>query len=91
MASVRRARSCLSLFFLLFATAADAAVDIPGVVRDASGAGITNAEVILMTPELTVVATARTATDGSFTLAAPAPGSYLVIARAPSFGEKRET
>jgi outer membrane receptor protein involved in Fe transport len=90
MASVRRARSCLSLVFLLFATAADAAVDVPGVVRDSSGAAITNAEVILMTPELTVVATARTATDGSFTLAAPAPGSYLVIARAPSFGETRE-
>lgn len=78
------------LFQILVTTSAHAAIDVAGVVRDQSGAPIGSAEVILMTPELTVVATARTAPDGRFTIAAPASGSYLVIARAPAFGEVRQ-
>ena len=69
---------------------AAAAIDITGTVRDASGGAIGKAEVLLMTPELTVVATARSADDGTFRIAAPAPGSYLLIVRARAFGELRE-
>ena len=77
------------LFALLTASTVSAGQSVSGTVRDASGGSIAKAEVMLMTTELTVVATARTDPDGRFTVPAPAPGNYLVIARATAFGEAR--
>ena len=62
---------------------------VAGKVRDSSGGGVPRAEVLLMTAELTVVATSRADAQGSFTVDAPAPGRYLLIVRAPAFGETR--
>ena len=85
-------RSCFIAFLLLsaFTWPADAAIDIAGAVRDSSGGAVAKAEVLLMTPELTVVATVRTTAEGTFMVSAPAPGSYLLIVRAPAFGETRQ-
>ena len=44
---------------------------------------------MLLTPELTVVAASVADAQGSFSLDGAAPGSYLLIARAPAFGEAR--
>jgi outer membrane receptor for ferrienterochelin and colicin len=68
-------------------SAAIAAITVTGTVRDASGAPVPAAEVALLTPELTGIA--RTATDGEgrFTLAIPAPGTFLLIVRAKAFDE----
>jgi outer membrane receptor protein involved in Fe transport len=74
---------------LAFVTDAAAAETIGGRVRDASGAAIAKAEIVLTTPELTVVAASVSDAQGRFSLTAPAPGSYLLIARAPAFGEAR--
>ena len=63
---------------------------IAGNVRDASGVALHNAEVLLTTASLTVVATTRSDANGNFEVAAPAPGRYLVIVRAPVFGESRQ-
>lgn len=71
------------------AEAVSASIEVRGAVRDASGAAIENAEVLLTTAGLTVVATTRSKASGEFTIAAPAPGSYLLIVRAPAFGETR--
>src|SRR5262245_53256276 len=65
-------------------------VTIAGEVRDSSGAVVHNAEVLLTTPGLSVVAAARTEASGHFTIMAPARGHYLLIVRAPAFGEARQ-
>jgi hemoglobin/transferrin/lactoferrin receptor protein len=77
-------------FSFLSDPAAEAAVNLAGTVRDSSGAAIERAEILLTTPELTVVATARSDSQGRFTVPAPAPASYLLIVRAPAFGEVRK-
>jgi hemoglobin/transferrin/lactoferrin receptor protein len=71
------------------ATAAREAIVLTGSVRDVAGAAIDKAEVLLATSGLTVVATTRSDREGRFTIAAPAAGSYLLIVRAPAFGEAR--
>src|SRR4029450_4540651 len=63
---------------------------IAGRVRDASGAAIAKAEIVLTTTELTVVAASVSDSQGNFSVTAPGPGSCLLIARAPSFGETRQ-
>src|SRR5688572_422727 len=79
----------LTLSARIWASSLDTTVTVAGTVRDPSGAAIANAEVLLATPGLTVIATARSDANGSFTIAAPAPGSYLLIVRARAFGEAR--
>jgi hemoglobin/transferrin/lactoferrin receptor protein len=64
-------------------------IEIRGAVADVSGTAIGKAEILLTTAGLTVVATTRSAASGQFTIAAPAPGGYLLIVRAPAFGETR--
>ncbi|MCA1559188.1 MAG: TonB-dependent receptor [Acidobacteria bacterium] len=71
------------------ATRAWVAVAITGTVRDASGGAIKGAEVLLMTPDLTTVAATRTDAQGKFSVRAAQPGIYLLLVRAPSFGETR--
>jgi len=75
----------------LLAFVTDAAAEtIAGRVRDASGAAIPKAEIVLSTPELTVVAATVSDAQGNFSVTAPAPGSYLLLVRAPAFGEARQ-
>ena len=64
-------------------------IEIRGTVRDASGAAIDRAEVLLTTAGLTVLSTTRSNASGQFAIPAPAPGSYLLIVRAAAFGESR--
>jgi hemoglobin/transferrin/lactoferrin receptor protein len=59
-----------------------------GTVRDASGAAVAGAQVIVLTPQRAVIASAKSATDGRFELMTLAPGRYLVIVRAPAFEER---
>src|SRR4029450_9273900 len=80
---------CLEALLALAVDAA-AAETIAGRVRDASGAAIAKAEIVLTTTELTVVAAGVSDSQGNFSVTAPVPGSYLLIARAPSFGETRQ-
>ena len=60
---------------VLSIAAVSAAIDLTGTVRDASGAAIAKAEVILTTAGLTVLATTRSDASGHFRIKAPAPGS----------------
>jgi outer membrane receptor protein involved in Fe transport len=62
---------------------------IGGSVRDVSGGAVAAAQIVLTTPELTVVAATSTDAQGRFSLIAPAAGTYLLITRAPAFGESR--
>ncbi len=79
---------CLSM--LLGMMTVGAAGNITGNVRDSSGAAVHNAEVLLATPGMAVVATARSDAEGRFTIVAPVAGRYLLIVRAPAFGESRQ-
>ena len=79
---------CLTV--LLGMMTVGAAGNITGNVRDSSGAAVHNAEVLLATPGMAVVATARSDADGRFTIVAPVTGRYLLIVRAPAFGESRQ-
>ena len=86
-------RACLFLlaFVWMFGpsllAAALAAINVPGTVRDGSGSPVPAVEVALLTPELTGLARTKTDAEGRFTLAAPTPGTYLLIVRAPGFDE----
>ncbi len=82
--------TCVLALALGMAGAAQSTIVITGSVRDVAGAAIDEAEVLLTTPALTVVATTRSNPSGRFTLQAPAAGSYLLIVRAPAFGEARQ-
>ena len=87
------ARVCLIVCLKgLLAFAGDAVADesIAGRVRDASGGAVAQAEVILTTAELTVVAATRSDAQGNFSVSAPTSGRYLLIARAPNFGDARQ-
>src|SRR5262245_21935487 len=63
------------------------AAGLSGVVHDATGGAVTGVEVVVMTPQRTVVATARTGADGRFQISAVPDGRYLVVARASGFRE----
>ena len=65
----------------------EGAIKVTGTVTDASGGAVADAEVILMTPERTTIGAARSDSEGKFTIAAPAPGTYLLEVRAPHLGE----
>ena len=79
---------CLTALLAVLAVAA--AGSITGTVRDSSGASVHNAEVLLTTAGLSVVASTRSDVDGRFTIAAPPPGRYVLIVRAAAFGESRQ-
>jgi hypothetical protein len=74
----------------LLLAGAVAAITVSGTVRDASGSPVPAAEVALLTAELTGIARTKTDAEGRFTLVAPAPGTYLLIARAKAFDEVRQ-
>ena len=73
----------------LMAVAAYAAVDVTGIVKDPSGTAVGEATVTLLTAEQTTIATTKTDASGKFALQAPSAGSYLLVAKSPTFGESR--
>jgi hypothetical protein len=80
----------LALFLMLAGLAAASAearaqTSVSGVVRDTSGVPQIGAEVQLLRPNLTVMASAYTNAKGRFTFASVLPGSYSVKAIASSF------
>jgi hypothetical protein len=58
---------------------------VSGVVRDSSGVPQIGAEVELLRPDLTVIASVYTNTAGRFTISSVQPGRYAVKALGPSF------
>ncbi len=77
------------LFSLVCGVQAGAKGEISGVVRDQSGAIVSDATVSLLTPQQAVVASARTDAEGRFTFANVRLGSYLVRVSAQGFAEAR--
>jgi outer membrane receptor protein involved in Fe transport len=63
------------------------AAGLSGVVHDRSGGVVAGAEIVVMTPQRAVVATARTGPDGRFQIPSIPAGHYLVVARAAGFRE----
>ena len=82
-------RPTLPLLFVLISSSIVSAQGLRGVVKDTTGGTVPNAEVLVLTAQRAVVATARTGADGAFGVPTLAPGSYLLIARAPAFGERQ--
>jgi hemoglobin/transferrin/lactoferrin receptor protein len=81
-------RICSVVFLALLTLPSVAfATGLRGEVKDASGGAVVGAEVLVLTPQRAVVATARTDDRGQFDLAV-GPGSYLVIVRAAAFKER---
>ncbi|MGA2048933.1 MAG: carboxypeptidase-like regulatory domain-containing protein [Terracidiphilus sp.] len=62
-----------------------APASVSGVVRDSSGAPQIGAEVELLRPDLTVIASVYTNTSGRFVISAVQPGRYAVKALGSSF------
>ena len=73
--------------WLVAAAPVSAAETVSGVVRDASGAVVVGAEVVLMTPERASVARGRTDAQGRFRLTVPGAGRFVLVVRAPHLGE----
>ena len=80
---------CLLAALLLFhlSTITLVAAGLSGVVHDASGGAVKDVEIVVMTPQRTVIATTRTSPDGRFQLPSLPEGRYLVAARAAGFRE----
>jgi hemoglobin/transferrin/lactoferrin receptor protein len=70
-------------------TYAAVSVSVSGIVKDPFGAAIADADVVLMSADLTPLATARTNSEGKFTLEAPATGRYLLVVTASHMGTSR--
>ena len=81
------ARTILTVLFVCLAALPVLAAGLSGTVRDASGGAVAAVEVVVMTPQRTVVATTRTAADGRFQIASLPEGRYLLVARAAGFRE----
>ena len=58
---------------------------VSGVVRDSSGLPVIGAEVELMRPDLTVIASVLTGSTGSFTIPSVVPGRYALKAMGTTF------
>ncbi len=87
-----RSKVALSLVgaLLFVASPLYAAVPVQGVVRDALGAAVGDADVVIATPERASIATARTDAVGRFQVDVPVAGVYLLIVTAPGFREARQ-
>ena len=84
-----RIAACALAVWVLTAVAASAAIGITGAVKDASGAIVAGATVLIMTAEQTAVSVGQTDAQGRFTLDVPSPGRYLLVARKDGLGETR--
>lgn len=63
---------------------------ISGVIKDASGAVVADANVSLLTAQHTTVASTKTDAQGRFSFADIPNGNYLLLASAVGFADKRE-
>jgi hemoglobin/transferrin/lactoferrin receptor protein len=81
----------LSLILLLSCAAIARALnpDLIGTVKDASGAAIAQATVVLLSAHQSVVATAQTDVEGQFILRGVAPGGYELLVTSPGFAPRR--
>jgi outer membrane receptor protein involved in Fe transport len=82
-------RILVTLALLLGLASAAKAAGLRGTVTDSSGGPLARATVLVLTPQRVVVATTETGQDGTFSVPDLAPGSYLVIARAPGLEERQ--
>ena len=80
----RALRSALAAVFLVLLAAGSRAASIRGVVTDATGAKVTGASVSLVSRGK-VVATAVSASDGSFQLTTGSAGHFFLVVTARSF------
>lgn len=64
---------------------------IAGVVRDASGAGVPRATIVIRQESVSLEHVIDAARDGSFTVVRLTPGRYLVTASAPGFASVTES
>jgi len=83
---------CLSLFALFLLAPAPAraeGVRVSGVVKDSTGAAVPEASVSLLSAQQSVVSSTRTDARGGFSLAVPAPGSYVIAAESAGFTARR--
>ena len=80
---------CLVLGLSLGAAEPANASDITGTAKDAAGGSLVGAQIIVMTPQRTVVATATTDQGGKFIVAGLPEGQYLVLAKYPSLSERQ--
>jgi len=85
----RRIVAVVLVVWALTAATAAAAVNVTGVVKDASGGVVADATVTVLTAEQTAVATAQTDAQGRFTLQVPSAGRYLLLAKKAALGESR--
>ncbi len=77
------------LVLLLGSAAPSFAHDLTGTAKDANGGALVGAQIIVMTPQRAVVATATTDQGGKFTVTGLADGQYLVLAKYPSLSERQ--
>ena len=88
-----RLRSAFLLLILTFvpasALAVEAAETLTGVVKDASGTVVADADVEVLTASQTSVASAKTDAQGKFTISTLLPGPYMVVVRKTSLPEAR--
>jgi len=63
---------------------------VSGVVRDSSGAVVSNAEVSLASSQQVVIARSKTDAQGRFQFNEISPGSYLVSVSTPDFSVQRQ-
>jgi hemoglobin/transferrin/lactoferrin receptor protein len=84
---MRRFMAVVAVFCVAAASPVFAA-GIHGSVKDPSGGAVAAAEVLVLTPARAVVATVRTDASGRFEVKDLTPGSYLLLARSPSFEER---
>jgi outer membrane receptor protein involved in Fe transport len=80
---------CFAYFFLSLTTQAASGAAISGVVRDSSGAVVSEAEILLMNAQQSVIKTAKTDSQGRFTISDVPSGSYLLAIRFGGFAENR--
>ncbi|MCM3900839.1 MAG: TonB-dependent receptor, partial [Pyrinomonadaceae bacterium] len=64
--------------------------DVSGVVKDSSGAVVSEAEVSITNPQQAVLSKTRTDVAGQFQFTGIPPGSYVVLVSRPDFSFQRE-
>jgi hemoglobin/transferrin/lactoferrin receptor protein len=80
----------LMLFSLPLQTFASDSSAISGTIKDASGAVVADVNVSLLTAQHTNVASTKTDAQGRFSFADIPAGTYLLLASARGFADKRE-
>ena len=77
------------LFSLVTGAQASADAEISGIVRDRSGAIVSDATVSLLTSQQAVIASTKTNAEGRFVFADIRNGSYMILVSARGFSDAR--